>query len=71
MKIIIYSRNLSYAFTFHYGPIQILNLSLLFKYCILFTFHYGPIQIEINTKLDAFAEEFTFHYGPIQIVSWR
>ena len=35
----------TYAFTFHYGPIQIrfCNTGILHKN--IFTFHYGPIQI--------------------------
>ena len=37
--------DVSYLFTFHYGPIQIVKSQFDTKFSFIFTFHYGPIQI--------------------------
>ena len=54
-------------FTFHYGPIQILRLSIEPWSSAKFTFHYGPIQMMTSKQKEFIETVFTFHYGPIQI----
>ena len=59
------------AFTFHYGPIQMLNSAMTYALYVKFTFHYGPIQIDLAIEIIKENLEFTFHYGPIQISFYK
>ena len=61
------SDDYSCKFTFHYGPIQIIQRIQHHGKRGKFTFHYGPIQMITNAITDLCKSEFTFHYGPIQM----